>query len=234
MPSGIDAAEDEIQERLRAPRSSPAVLALAPRSSRPPVHRVSSAQRVDADAQHLQHRAGDLGEVAVLVLLPVPVGRQFGQAAVAGLAFAQFGRAFPHRLLELLAVVLEPLVQQPHLQHVVDARPHFDQVERLADEILRAGLQRAQLVARLGGDHEHRQIAVRVVGLEAFHHLESVHAGHLQIEQDQVVVVLAVQRADLAADSVVDVDARVAGVAQHLLEQADVGLLIVDDQDAGA
>ena len=60
-----------------------------------------------------------------------------------------------------------------------------------------AGLQRAQLVARLGGDHEDRKVAVRIVRLEAFHHLESIHAGHLQVEQDQVVAVLAMQRADL-------------------------------------
>jgi hypothetical protein len=53
-------------------------------------------------------------------------------------------------------------------------------------------------VARLGGNHEHRQVGVGRVGLEAFHHLEAVHAGHLQVEQDQVVAVLAVQRADLA------------------------------------
>ena len=61
-------------------------------------------------------------------------------------------------------------------------------------------LQRAQLVSRLGGDGQHRQVAVRFDFLQAFHHLESVHAGHLEIEQDQVVAVLAVQLADLAAD----------------------------------
>ena len=114
----------------------------------------------------------------------------------------------------------------------MDARLDFDQVERLADEILCAGLQRAQLVAGLGGDHEDRKVAVRVVGLEAFHHLEAVHAGHLQVEQDQVVAVLAMQRADLVRIHGRG-DARVAGLAQHLLEQADIGLLVVDDQDAG-
>ena len=191
-----------------------------------------SRQGVDPDAEHLQHRAGNLGEVPVLVLLPVPVGGQLGQAAIARFAFAQFGGPFLHRLLQHLVVVLELLVQQPHFQHVVDARLDFDQVERLADEILGAGLQRAQLVAGLGGDHEDRKVAVGIVGLEAFHHLESVHAGHLQVEQDQVVAVLAMQRADLLRIHGRG-DAGVAGLAQHLLEQADIGLLIVDDQDAG-
>jgi len=156
-----------------------------------------SHQGVDPDSEHLQDRAGNLGEVPVLVLLPVPVGGQFGQAAIAGFAFAQFGGPFLHRLFQHLVVILEFFVQQPHFQHVVDACLDFDQIERLADEILCAGLQRAQLVARLGGDHQDRKVAVRIVGLEAFHHLESIHAGHLQVEQDQVVAVFAMQRADL-------------------------------------
>ena len=131
-----------------------------------------------------------------------------------------------------LVVVLELLVQQPHFQHVVDARLDLDQIERLADEILGAGLQRAQLVAGLRGEHDDRQIAVGVVRLQAFHHLEAVHARHLQVEQDQVVAVLAMQRADLVRIHRRG-HARVAGLAQQLLEQADVGLLVVDDQDAG-
>jgi hypothetical protein len=61
---------------------------------------------------------------------------ELGQAAIAGFAFAQLGGAFLHRLFQHLVVVLELLVQQPHFQHVVDARLDFDQVERLADEIL--------------------------------------------------------------------------------------------------
>ena len=89
-------------------------------------------------------------------------------------------------------------MQQAHFQHVVSARPHLGQFEWFADEILRAGLQRAQLVPRFGGDHEHRKIAFRFDFLKAFHYLESIHAGHLEIEQDQVVTVLLVKLRDLA------------------------------------
>ena len=91
-------------------------------------------------------------------------------------------------------------MQEPHFQNVVDARPQLGQIERFADEILRAGFERAQLVIRLRGDHEDRKIAVSFDFLQAFHHLESVHARHLEIEQDQAVTVLAVKLADLAAD----------------------------------
>jgi hypothetical protein len=71
-------------------------------------------------------------------------------------------------------------------------------IERLTDEILRSGFERAQLVVRLRGDDQYRQIAIGFDLLQAFHHLKSVHAGHLKIEQDQAVAVRPVQLADLA------------------------------------
>jgi hypothetical protein len=93
-------------------------------------------------------------------------------------------------------------------------------------------LQRAQLVAWLRGDHEDRQVAIGFDFLQPFHHLESVQAGHLQIEQDQVVAVLAVKFADLMRVHR-GRDGRIASAAQHPLEQKDIGFLIVNDQDAG-
>ena len=123
-------------------------------------------------------------------------------------------------------------MQQAHFQNVVDARAQLGQIERFADEILGAGFERAQLVGRLRGDHEDRQIAVRFDFLQTFHHLESVHAGHLKIEQDQAVAVLAVQFADLVRIGR-RVDGSIAGDAQHALQQTDIGFLIVNDQDSG-
>ena len=46
-------------------------------------------------------------------------------------------------LFQHFVVILDLRVQQPHFQHVVDARLDFDEIKRLADEILCAGLQRA-------------------------------------------------------------------------------------------
>src|ERR1019366_5236838 len=124
-------------------------------------------------------------------------------------------------------------VQQAHLQNIVNARPQLGQIERFADEILRPGLQRAQLVIRLRGDYEDRQVAVLFDFLQAFHHLESVHAGHLKIEQDQVVAVLEVKLADLVRISR-RLDGNIAGTTQQPLEQKDIGFLIVNDQDFAA
>ena len=86
---------------------------------------------------------------------------------------------------------------------------------------------------RLGGDDEDRQVAVRFDFLQAFHHLEPVHPGHFEIEQDQVVAVVAVQPADLVRIHRRR-DASVAGLAQHAIEQTDIGFQIVDDQNFGA
>ena len=104
------------------------------------------------------------------------------------------------------------------------------EIERFADEILSPGSQRAQLVTRLGGNHEDRKVAACFDFLQAFHHLESVQAGHLQVEQDQAVAVPAVKFADRVRIGR-GLDANVAGAAQHAFEQSDIGRLVVNDQD---
>lgn len=100
---------------------------------------------------------------------------------------------FMHFPLKFLAVLQRFPVQQTHFQHIANPHQHLRQIKWLADEVFRTGLQCAQFVIRLGGDDDHRKVAVRLDFLEAFHDLEPVHAGHLQIKQDQVIVVLAVK-----------------------------------------
>ena len=101
----------------------------------------------------------------------------------------------------------------------------------LLTKSLAPALQRAQLVSRLGGDHEHRKIAVRFDFLQAFHHLESIHAGHLQIEQDQVVVVIAMQRADCMRIHRRGDAAHSRHSRSMCSSKLHVGILIVHDQD---
>ena len=62
----------------------------------------------------------------------------------------------------------------------------------LLTKSLAPACERAQLVIRLGGDHQDRKIAVPFDFLQSLHHLESVHARHLEVEQDQTVTVLAI------------------------------------------
>ena len=93
-------------------------------------------------------------------------------------------------------------------------------------------LQGAQFVARLYRQHYNWQIRIGNVGLEAFHHLEAIHAGHLQVEQDNVVAVKPMQYADFHR-----IHGRtylgIAGFAEQLLKQSDIRFLVVDDQDTG-
>src|SRR5579862_2282884 len=53
------------------------------------------------------------------------------------------GFEFPYRLLQHPAMIRGPQVQQTHLQNVADPRPELGQIERLADEVLGAGCERA-------------------------------------------------------------------------------------------
>ncbi|MCY1533166.1 hypothetical protein D9M68_684790 [compost metagenome] len=129
-------------------------------------------------------------------------------------------------------MIRQPLMQQAHLDQVVDAGLDLHHVEGLAHEILGASLQRAQFVPGLRGDHQHRDVVVDRVGLERLHHLEAVHARHLQVEHDQVVGVPAVQAGD-GPGVHGGGHIRVAGTLEHFFEQQDVGLLVVNDQDAG-
>jgi hypothetical protein len=104
-------------------------------------------------------------------------------------------------------------------------------IEGLADEVARARLQRRQLGVRVGGDHQHGQPAFRLQRAQRIHHLEAAHARHLQVEDDQVVLVALVQPATRASRVLVTA---VAAACQQVFEQAQVDFLVVDDEDLGA
>ncbi len=114
----------------------------------------------------------------------------------------------------------------------MDTCPQFGEIERFADEILGAGFESAQFVSRLRRDHDHRKIAALFDFLQSFHHLEAIHAGHLEIEQDQRIVILPVKFAHGFR-----IGGRfhgsVAGHAQHSLQQTNVYGQIVNHQDSG-
>ena len=142
------------------------------------------------------------------------------------------GHHLIEQLLQLFVLAVDLDVQQANLEHVVDARQHLGDIERFADEVFRTGFERAELVIRLGRDHQDRKVSIFLDVLQSFHHLEAVHAGHLEIEHNQVVAILLVQRMHR-----VRIEGRrdrlIPGAGQHALEQQDIGRQIVDDQDLG-
>jgi hypothetical protein len=88
-------------------------------------------------------------------------------------------------------------------------------------------------VIGLRRQHQDGQIAARLDFLQAFHHLESIEAGHQDIEQDQVVAVFAVKLLNLARISRRR-DGHITGAVQHALQHQDIGFLIVNHQDLAA
>jgi hypothetical protein len=68
-------------------------------------------------------------------------------------------------------------------------------------------------VARLGGDDKDGQPFVAFDLFQAFHDLETVHARHLEVEQDRGIAILAVQAANRSRIHR-RLDGRIAGVTQ--------------------
>ena len=109
---------------------------------------------------------------------------------------------------------------------------HFDQIEWLGDKITGSCRQCAQFMVRLGGNHQDRQVAIRLDFLKFLHHLEAIHTRHLQIQQDQVIVVFLVQRAHFEWIGG-GCQRNISGVAQQLSQHHHIGFLIIYNQDAG-
>jgi hypothetical protein len=126
-------------------------------------------------------------------------------------------------------------VQGPGLQQVVDAQQELGVPERLGEEVPGSDGERA-FAGRLGdvgGEHEDGDVAVRRdERLDLRHHLEAVGHRHVQVEHEQV---------GLEGDEALDGEARVvdglevgvAGALEHPPEDHEVGVLVVDDEDAG-
>ena len=144
----------------------------------------------------------------------------------------QVTRPLLNRFFELLVVINDLLMHQSYFQHVADAGFQLDQIERLADKILRADFQGAQFMIRLSGDYQHRKVAARLDALQLFHDLETVHDRHAQIKQNKIVAMFAMEREDHLRIHGRG-NAGVAGFVQHLFKQADIGFLIINNKDAG-
>ena len=146
----------------------------------------------------------------------------------------QVGGALADSLLEVLVAVEQLQLQAPRLEQVGDPQAHLDRLERLAQEVVGAGGQRA-LARRSGGvgrqDEDRDARRPRGDGPQDLHQLEAVRRRHLQVEQDQVGrrgLAEVVDRRGVDRDSHV----LVAPLRKHPLQQDHVRLLVVDYEDA--
>src|ERR1700730_16201100 len=107
------------------------------------------------------------------------------------LRFLELARTLGHALLEQLILLPNRGVQRTRLEQVPDPQDHFGRVEWLGEKILDATSQDAPLclIARIGGEHEHREIAssakLRPNRLE---HTESIELWHVQVEENPIRV----------------------------------------------
>ncbi len=114
-----------------------------------------------------------------------------------------------------------------------DGRQEVLVAHRLGDVAVAPGGANALLVAlhRQGGEGDHRNGARRLVPLEQRGGLEAVHAGKLDVHQDQVGLLVARQR-----QPGLGVRRAEHGVARRLQQedrQRHVGGVVLDDQDLG-
>ena len=114
--------------------------------------------------------------------------------------------------------------------HARDQRQFGD---RLGQEIVGAGFEPAHPVGRLveRGDHDHRNMVGRRVGLQPPADFEAVHVGHHHVEQDEIAFGALADRQRLLAAHRRD-DVEIFG-RQPRFQQLDVGGNIVDDENAG-
>src|SRR5450631_686423 len=106
----IDPIEFEFQEWLPSGNLCLQVFSLC---CIPPKHLASAAvthKGLNLDAEHFQDRTAYLGEFPGLVLLPIPIGVQFRQAAITVLTFAQFRCPFLNHSFQRVAEILKLLV----------------------------------------------------------------------------------------------------------------------------
>ena len=89
--------------------------------------------------------------------------------------------------------LLLEVVQRLTVQAGVHARPKDHGVERLGQEVLGTHLDASDDALRVidAADHDHGQVAELFVAFDALQHLHPVHAGHDEIEQDDIGTILS-------------------------------------------
>ncbi len=91
--------------------------------------------------------------------------------------------------LQLFLPRLRCRVQRARLEQVSDAENHFDAIDRLREEVLRAGVQRplTRCRRRVGGQDDDGKKCLRVETVPKLaQHGEPIHPRHVQVEQQHV------------------------------------------------
>ena len=137
--------------------------------------------------------------------------------------------------LERAVVPLDLEVEPPARQKISHAQEDLEVLERLREEIRRAGAERAPFRLQRGvrrQDDDRHVIVVADLGSELREHGEAVDVRHHQIQHHQVGPCAAVARERLARVGRAR-DVGEAGAVEQPLEQPDVRRIVVHHENAG-
>jgi hypothetical protein len=84
--------------------------------------------------------------------------------------------------------MLDQITQFFEAQQVAHPQPQFGAIDRLGQELLSAGIESVKEGARVGtcGHHDDGDVQGGRIRLEDLRNLIAVHAGHHDVEQDQI------------------------------------------------
>lgn len=127
----------------------------------------------------------------------------------------------------------ELLFEESDAEEGFDASAEFDAVDGFGEEVVGAGFDGAFDVADFGegGDHDDGDVACVGCFFEFFAELEAGHAGHHDVEEDEVGGALFD-----GAEGVEAVGGGADGAAEFFevgLEEFEILFVVVDDEDGG-
>ena len=136
--------------------------------------------------------------------------------------------------LQALVLLLERAPRLLQREMGADTRHQLLRLERLGEVVDGAGGERAHLVrgAVQGGQEEYRDVARRLVRLQALAHLEPVQTRHEHIEQHDVEPARA-DELERFRPARCDRDVRIARAREQPGQGVTVALVVVDDEERG-
>ena len=145
----------------------------------------------------------------------------------------ELDRAGADGVVELVGAALGVALEVAGEQVGPDPEQQLDLVDRLGQEVTRAGGQAviAALGGRVRGDDEDGQALGAVdEARDRAQHVQAGHAGHVEVQQNEVGALGGADLGDAARIARAD-DVLVAGLAQQSADHGDVERLVVDDED---
>ena len=99
-------------------------------------------------------------------------------------AVPQFFCPGGNNLFQITVLVLDLLMQKPNLNQIARTQNNLGTVIRLAQKVFGSGRQSTQMnmIIHIRGNHQDRQIIIRILGLQTAHSLKTVDPGKIKVK----------------------------------------------------